>query len=59
MFILRIINFIIALAMAAAAVLAIIYTSVTWTIIWAVGAIVFGTLSLFKRKNHKQEVVLN
>jgi len=59
MIILRSIGILISLAMAGAAVLAIIYTSAIWAVIWAVGSIILGTLSLLKRKSHKQEVVHN
>ena len=59
MIILRSIGILISLAMAGAALLAIIYTSAIWAVIWAVGSIILGTLSLLKRKSHKQEVVHN
>ena len=50
MFIFKIIGIIIALAMAGAAILAIIYSSVVWAVIWGIGAITVGTISLVKRK---------
>ena len=50
MFILRAIGILIALAMAGAAVLAIIYGSAIWTFIWASGSVVFGAISLSGRK---------
>ena len=50
MFILRIIGFLISLAMAGAAVLAIVYGSAIWTAIWVVGSLAIGALSLAKRK---------
>ena len=57
MLVLRIIGALIALAMAGAAVLAIIYASTMWTVIWTVGALSVGALSLVRHKNPVHKVV--
>jgi len=54
MVIFRIVGFLIALAMAGAAILAIIYANTIWTAIWSGGAVAFGVFSLAKSKKQIQ-----
>ena len=59
MFIFRIIGLLITLAMAGLAVLAVIYGFAVWAVVWVIGSLTIGVLSLTRRKKIVPQEVHN